>query len=250
MSHEPSSYSNDGQYAITTSATAPPNSVYDVDRYYEPDQLRGVASFTAPTTNPDVVSLLTEDGGLSPLPPSEYEAAAAGFPGTIWSSPQELFPSPDDVDHNAFSNSLYDYEIPLLTSAWDPSRLSPRATVYRIAPHHVNTISGTHLHKCTVCSQTFSTLQDLEQHAKTKYHRLYVCGIKGCSKSYYRRDVYVRHKNTHRRANDHGCPLCSKPGERKTFSRRDHLTQHIRNCHSDQAYPESCGGRSAALDIV
>jgi hypothetical protein len=86
---------------------------------------------------------------------------------------------------------------------------------------------------CTVCFLEFPTSQLLEQHAKAAFHRLYQCPYSGCNKSYYRRDVFVRHKSAHKRAGFHKCAVCKQCGEEKIFNRKDHLAQHIRNCHSD-----------------
>ncbi|KAK3072818.1 hypothetical protein LTR53_006137 [Teratosphaeriaceae sp. CCFEE 6253] len=100
---------------------------------------------------------------------------------------------------------------------------------------HPSPITGSpksRYHTCTVCSLLFPTAQILEQHARASFHRLYICAQPGCRKSYYRRDVYVRHKATHKQATSHECMACRQAGEKRVFRRKDHLDQHIRNCHS------------------
>ncbi|KAK3071746.1 hypothetical protein LTR53_008074 [Teratosphaeriaceae sp. CCFEE 6253] len=112
-----------------------------------------------------------------------------------------------------------------------PSLSAPEPTRAR----HPSPITGSpksRYHTCTVCCLVFATAQILEQHARASFHRLYICEYPGCRKSYYRRDVYVRHKATHKQATSHECMACRQAGEKRVFRRKDHLDQHIRNCHS------------------
>lgn len=91
---------------------------------------------------------------------------------------------------------------------------------------------------CRVCPKTFKTSELLEQHAKSSFHRVYVCPVAGCDRSYYRRDVYIRHKSTHRQKDLHVCYICAREGQGKAFKRKDHLTQHLRKCHASLDCPQ------------
>ena len=84
---------------------------------------------------------------------------------------------------------------------------------------------------CRVCQQIFNTSEMLEQHAKRTLHRVYMCPVDTCERTYYRRDVYIRHKSTHEQKVLHVCYFCATEGQDKAFKRKDHLNQHIRNCH-------------------
>ncbi|KAI6902906.1 hypothetical protein KC318_g7091 [Hortaea werneckii] len=84
---------------------------------------------------------------------------------------------------------------------------------------------------CRICQQIFKTSDMLEQHGKRTLHRVYTCPVETCERTYYRRDVYIRHKSTHEQKALHVCYFCATEGQDKAFKRKDHLNQHIRNCH-------------------
>lgn len=84
---------------------------------------------------------------------------------------------------------------------------------------------------CRICGLQFDSLTLLEQHSRRAFHRIHCCNYPGCGKSYYRRDVYIRHKAKHRDGESHICRLCECLGQEKAFKRKDHLNQHVRNCH-------------------
>ncbi|GAB1736835.1 hypothetical protein NU219Hw_g8863t1 [Hortaea werneckii] len=86
-------------------------------------------------------------------------------------------------------------------------------------------------HTCRICQQFFKTSDMLEQHAKRTLHRVFTCPVESCKRTYYRRDVYIRHKSTHEQKALHTCYFCATEGQDKAFKRKDHLKQHIRNCH-------------------
>lgn len=86
-------------------------------------------------------------------------------------------------------------------------------------------------HQCTECFQGFLTASALEQHARTRSHRCFVCLEPECKKSYCRRDLFTRHKRTHRQLGMYNCATCHQQDQTKAFSRKDHLRQHIRRCH-------------------
>ena len=90
--------------------------------------------------------------------------------------------------------------------------------------------NGAH-HVCKQCRLAFKSPGHLEQHAKAAFHRTYLCPEAHCSKSFYRRDTYVRHVSTHRQTKLHSCKTCAANNQKAMFKRRDHLKQHQRNCH-------------------
>ena len=87
--------------------------------------------------------------------------------------------------------------------------------------------------KCTECVCSFENAHSLERHAKDLGHRCYVCREPGCEKSYFRRDLYARHKKSHRQVEVFACAICMEQGQQKAFKRRDHLKQHVRSSHSE-----------------
>lgn len=83
---------------------------------------------------------------------------------------------------------------------------------------------------CAECRRTFESLQKLDHHTKTTSHKAWKCTEPGCSKTYARRDTYSRHRMTHKEYR-HFCLECQKDNKQKVFKRKDHLKEHIRNCH-------------------
>ncbi|KAK3670058.1 hypothetical protein LTR78_010089 [Recurvomyces mirabilis] len=94
-------------------------------------------------------------------------------------------------------------------------------------------VARSRFHHCSVCAEYFLSAENLERHAIATSHRIYVCGHDGCAKSYTRRDVFGRHKATHKGHTPHQCHACREHGTTKTFTRKDHLIQHQRKCHPD-----------------
>lgn len=92
-----------------------------------------------------------------------------------------------------------------------------------------------HQHTCFECYDTFSRARDLEIHSKRTGHKTYRCSHVGCGKSYARRDVYARHVSTHNPA-VHRCTVCPK-----VFKRKDNLSAHLRNMHSNDCQSDSRG---------
>jgi len=100
------------------------------------------------------------------------------------------------------------------------------------APYSESLVIATPDHKsCHICGLQFDSLALLEQHSRKAFHRIHCCNYPGCGKSYYRRDVFIRHKAKHRDGESHICRLCQCLGQEKAFKRKDHLNQHVRNCH-------------------
>lgn len=87
---------------------------------------------------------------------------------------------------------------------------------------------------CSECHQAFGTLRALDKHTQSTSHKAWTCSAKGCGKSYARRDTFLRHRSTHKDSN-HSCITCLMAGKQKVFKRKDHLREHMRNCHSRDA---------------
>ncbi|EME49263.1 hypothetical protein DOTSEDRAFT_68136 [Dothistroma septosporum NZE10] len=85
-------------------------------------------------------------------------------------------------------------------------------------------------HRCKECDSRFLTASSLETHARDLFHKTFVCSEPGCDKSYCRMDLYTRHKKDHKPSKMHFCDHCPR-NRAKSFKRKDHLTQHVRNCH-------------------
>jgi hypothetical protein len=84
---------------------------------------------------------------------------------------------------------------------------------------------------CPECRGTFDNLQSLDHHTKNTSHKAWKCPEPYCNKTYARRDTYLRHRATHKDKNSYTCIVCLGENKQKAFKRKDHLTEHIRNCH-------------------
>ena len=84
---------------------------------------------------------------------------------------------------------------------------------------------------CSECGLEFENLQGLDRHTKSSLHKAWRCQEVGCGKTYARRDTFLRHRIKHTDS-VHTCNLCSRNKKHKVFKRRDHLKEHMRNCHS------------------
>ncbi|KAM0723296.1 hypothetical protein Q7P37_001497 [Cladosporium fusiforme] len=83
--------------------------------------------------------------------------------------------------------------------------------------------------ECSHCGQWFDGLRSLEEHARRESHKAWRCS--DCGKRYSLRTTYQRHRATHKEGT-HSCVRCERIGKRKVFKRKDHLTEHVRNCHA------------------
>lgn len=97
---------------------------------------------------------------------------------------------------------------------------------------------------CAECEYPFPTSQALEDHARARTHQAYACNALNCGRSYSRRDTYARHRATHKGFDAHVCEHCPIGTKRKVFKRRDHLIQHVRNCHPAES-PRRCRSESS-----
>jgi hypothetical protein len=96
-------------------------------------------------------------------------------------------------------------------------------------------------HVCQECNKLFRNFQELDQHARRTPHRAWKCAEEFCGKTYARRDTFLRHRTTHK-AKCHSCPVCPRLNKQKVFKRKDHLREHIRNCHSKRREATSVEG--------
>ncbi|EMD00807.1 hypothetical protein BAUCODRAFT_118535 [Baudoinia panamericana UAMH 10762] len=135
---------------------------------------------------------------------------------------------PFDVDDRRRLPS--DVPLPLTQSRSGRSRSTVRSSVP--SRRDASTTGRGRIIACTVCGGSFRTSKDLERHAKKRFHRQYICPVQGCTKSYYRRDSFVRHKTAHKQLAMHECSYCARLGVEKHFIRKDHLSAHIWNVHA------------------
>jgi hypothetical protein len=91
---------------------------------------------------------------------------------------------------------------------------------------------------CQECNKLFKNYQELEQHTKRLLHKPWRCAEPLCGKTYARRDPFLRHRATHK-DKSHACLSCALRKKQKTFKRKDHLKEHMRNCHSKDIEPAS-----------
>ena len=84
-------------------------------------------------------------------------------------------------------------------------------------------------HQCTECRRCFVSDYCLVRHMISHTgERPFGCSFEGCSRTFNRRDVSLRHYYTHFRKNDYKCPCCGK-----YFSRADNLKRHMKRKHPD-----------------
>jgi hypothetical protein len=85
---------------------------------------------------------------------------------------------------------------------------------------------------CSECTRVFGNLSALSKHVQSTSHKAWRCAEAGCEKTYARRDTFLRHRVAHRDdALNHVCLVCLQINKRKVFRRKDHLRDHMRNCH-------------------
>lgn len=146
-----------------------------------------------------------------------------------------IFASSDDQKESDGAKHLRtspsDFRYPARTpqgvrDAGNDAGISPASTENEQKYH-----AGIKKRKCSECDEVFRNLQDLERHTKASSHKSWRCEETGCGKMYSRRDTFVRHQAKHKE-NSFNCQFCRRSGRNKPFKRKDHLREHIRNCHS------------------
>ena len=86
---------------------------------------------------------------------------------------------------------------------------------------------------CSECTEAFDNVSALNKHTQNTSHKAWRCIEAGCEMTYARRDTFLRHRVAHREdALNHVCLVCLQINKRKVFRRKDHLRDHMRNCHS------------------
>jgi hypothetical protein len=121
------------------------------------------------------------------------------------------------------------------------------ATMAKSPLHFQLKIQGENV--CNECSLRFPHNSALNTHAKQTQHAPYACT---CGVTFSRVDVMNRHLEKHNPKASYPCPHCSKYSGTKAFTRRDHLTQHLRGYHnievsSDSDNPQSSRSQKTAL---
>lgn len=94
-------------------------------------------------------------------------------------------------------------------------------------------------HICQECNKVFRNFQELDQHTKRVPHKAWRCAEPFCGRTYARRDTFLRHRATHG-DKSHACAICSHHNKQKVFKRKDHLKEHIRNCHLPKGTEATC----------
>ncbi|KAI1815738.1 hypothetical protein GGS20DRAFT_310574 [Poronia punctata] len=90
---------------------------------------------------------------------------------------------------------------------------------------------------CIYCHESFETNVELQRHGSEEKHHPYACI---CAHTFNRVDALYRHINCKNRVPAHVCDPCAvSRGRRTTFSRRDHLIQHLRSIHHRLGEPET-----------
>lgn len=112
---------------------------------------------------------------------------------------------------------------------WSPSPL--RAEGLRQSLYETSHSPTKGRWKCSECPRSFPRAYLLDDHATESRHRAYRCT--GCVKSYVRQSTLARHVAAAHgpikyRSRDYPCQRCRGL---KSFRRRDHLQQHLREVH-------------------
>lgn len=202
------------------------------------DETWELANFL-PVETPDYLSRFSTDCGIEYL--RDYPRLEPNY-GSV-----------SKLEAGAISNNFSDLGVPFLdvdgrhqrasaspghSGSWelDPTAGAGSWALHSVeaSQHRANTAtSRLNLDRkpvCKQCHRMFSTGYELEEHARMFNHRSYVCTEPGCDKSYCRRDVLLRHGATHKSSDFH-CSFCLKANRKRSFKRKDHLAQHIRNRH-------------------
>lgn len=130
--------------------------------------------------------------------------------------------------------------------AWSEGRGShvsaARAETTRHAPYDRSEGARTGRWQCLDCTEVFSKAMLLDAHAKKSRHRAYKCPE--CTKTYVRQSTLARHRAAaHSSSMDHPCVLCREASHPKTFRRKDHLQQHLREVHNRFDYTRQAESR-------
>lgn len=88
------------------------------------------------------------------------------------------------------------------------------------------------IHPCNECGAASVDIKQLRTHAATTSHRSFNCVLDTCNSTFTRDDSLRRHVlSKHLEMQRFPCTMCQKYTGQAAFKRKDHLTQHLRNCH-------------------
>ncbi|KAI0802326.1 hypothetical protein GGR55DRAFT_683420 [Xylaria sp. FL0064] len=130
--------------------------------------------------------------------------------------------------------------IPLLTGNVDadsPGHMLPDASVPPITLHHAREAvlpqdpawqSGQDVRVCVTCHLRCRNDTALRNHGEKEGHKPYGCV---CGNKFSRLDILGRHIASKNKVTRFACPLCEYDIIPKTFTRADHLSQHLRTLH-------------------
>lgn len=100
----------------------------------------------------------------------------------------------------------------------------------RHAPRERSSVRQKGKWKCPECPEIFPKALLLDAHAKESRHRAYRC--EDCTKTYVRQSTLARHwAAAHGLGTGYSCVYCSDVDHAKSFRRKDHLRQHLREVH-------------------
>ncbi|KAE9369755.1 hypothetical protein N431DRAFT_53088 [Stipitochalara longipes BDJ] len=108
----------------------------------------------------------------------------------------------------------------------DEGSLSTGTPMTAEQTHHQSDCDGKAV--CNQCSQPFPHKSALDKHAKQTRHKAHACS---CGITFTRFDVLNRHVQSFNPKTVYPCSYCSKYTGMSAFTRRDHLTQHLRGFH-------------------
>lgn len=81
---------------------------------------------------------------------------------------------------------------------------------------------------CPICDNMFTSLSQLNKHARIEHEQVQKFKCKVCDKEFNRLNHLKRHNLSHSETKPYDCDVCAK-----SFARKDHLTQH-RKSHEKQ----------------
>ncbi|KAI1095214.1 hypothetical protein F5B19DRAFT_504642 [Rostrohypoxylon terebratum] len=90
-------------------------------------------------------------------------------------------------------------------------------------------IQGTIPSSCVQCHESFQNNYQLENHVWRTEHKAYICS---CGRDFLRLDALVRHQRSFRKdERQFPCTFRKCHRNKRGFTRRDHLSQHLQNYH-------------------
>lgn len=145
-------------------------------------------------------------------------------------------PAPGDIDPSPLTYNVADYSTafpgvsqPSVVGEIAPELHKPSSAPSRGKLTDHEPIKSAKRNQCLQCLQCFDTMTQLNRHRKGSKHVAFKCK---CEATFGRYAELVRHLAPYRSTNPaFPCNLCIRHRGKDGFWRKDHLTQHIRNCH-------------------